>query len=119
MDSMLFGQSTGGIVAKGHISNKTEAIALFYDTRKDALNIKELHDLQCDLRVVTVQMIRIRHYISLLDKRQGEILTLIYIDGLMIIEVMERLSLSPRTVYRNRDNAISELMEMFQRVSVK
>ena len=51
MDSMLFGQNAGGIAAKGHISNKTEAIALTYNDRVEALNIKELHDLQCDLQM--------------------------------------------------------------------
>jgi len=119
MDSMLFGQTSGGIVAKGHISNKTEVIALSYNDRVEALNIKELYDLQCDLRAATLQMSRIRHYISLLDKRQSEVLTLIYVNGMLLIEAAEKLGIASKTLRRSRDFAVDRLVEMFQRVTTR
>jgi len=116
IDTMTFGQSTG-IVSKGRVSNKTEVIALSYSERKEALNIKELRDLQNDLQTVSTQMSRLRYYISLLDKRQAEILTLVYVDGVLPVDAAGQLGFARSTLYRNRDTAIDILTEMLQRIS--
>ena len=113
IDMMMFGQTSDGIVSKGHISNKTVNIALSYDERKDELNIKELDALNCDLQTVMLQMARIRHYISLLETKQSDVLTQIYIHNTTLPETAERLNMSLSTVQRNRNNGVNKLCEMF------
>jgi len=104
IDTMIFGQNSDGVAVqtKTGSSDKTAGIALSYNERADSLNIKELDTLHDDLYAVTVQTARIRHYISLLDKRQSDILTKIYIEGMTLLDTAEMLGLSRATVQRNR-----------------
>jgi len=118
IDTMTFGQNPNVMAnyTKNRTSDKTADIALSYNERVESLNIKELDTLRDDLHAVTVQMARIRRYISFLKKQQSDVLTKIYIEGIGVLNTAEALGLSRATVHRSRTLGIEKITEMLIRV---
>jgi len=119
IDSIMFGQSTDGIVAKGWTSDKTAKTALSYEDYREAITVKDKKDLESDLMATQLAMERIEHYVSLLDVRQAEAIRLTYIEGLTIVQAAEQMVVTVVTVSRNRNVGVTSLTEMLNRIIKK
>lgn len=81
--SMSLGHSDdiGGGSSRGHISNKTAYIALNYQERIDHLKTESLTEIaECLMELEAVQD-RLRYYVTLLEKREAEVIRLFYFEG--------------------------------------
>ena len=74
IDGMSLGHGDGMGGGKGHISNKTMYIALNYQEKMEQMNEESANEIaECLLKLETEQN-RLRHYVSLLEKREAEVL---------------------------------------------
>lgn len=67
---------------------------------------KELFALECEQR-------RLTYFIGLLDKRQAEVIRLVFVDGIPTKEVAASFGLTYRTIDRIKRTAIENLAEMY------
>ncbi len=103
----------GGGRAAGHISDKTRYIALNYREKADALNAEALSDTATRLAELEREQDRLTYYVSLLSKREADVLRLTYFEGLSQAEVAAELGIATRTVQSAKARAIDELVEMY------
>ena len=77
------------------------------ETAKNFTKIaKELFALECEQR-------RLTYFIGLLDKRQAEVIRLVFVDGIPTKEVAASFGLTYRTIDRIKRTAIENLAEMY------
>ncbi len=110
--SLGHGDSLGGS-GSGHISNKTMYIALNYQERMERMNTETMDEIaQCLLKLEGEQD-RLRYYVSLLEKREAEVIRLVYFEGHNQDEAAEKLGIVPRTLRRIKKEAIAKLTQMY------
>ena len=98
---------------KGHISNKTLYIALNYEEQAGRLNAEAAREVADELFGLEQQQKKLLYYVSLLEKRQANVIHLIYMERLSTKAVAERYSLTSRTIDRIKREAIDNLAEMY------
>lgn len=98
---------------KGHISNKTLYIALNYEEQAERLNAEAAREVADELFGLEQQQKELLYYVSLLEKRQANVIHLIYMERLSTKAVAERYSLTGRTIDRIKREAIEDLAEMY------
>ena len=113
IDSMSFTHGEGGLPGSNYISDKTLFIALNYQDRMEHINLSALNEVKTLLRSLEWQQERLRHYISLLDANEAEIIRLSFMEGLQSHEVGAKLGITARTVRTRRNQAIDHLCEMY------
>ena len=78
LEAMALGHGSGMGLPSGHISDKTLYIALNYQGRTDKLNADTKESIATELVEQEYEQERLEYYISLLEKRQAEVLRLGY-----------------------------------------
>ena len=66
----------------GHISNKTLYIALNYEEQAERMNAESAHEIAKELFALECEQRRLTYFIGLLDKRQAEVIRLVFVDGI-------------------------------------
>ena len=113
IESMAFGHGEGGGYTDGHISDKTFYIALNYQSRAEKLNSDLKKEIVEQLVELEHEQERLEYYVSLLEKRQSDVIRLSYLKGYSQNEVARDLSIVPRIVRRLRDEAVDKLAELY------
>lgn len=114
--SMSLGNSDGigGGSSRGHISNKTMYIALNYQERMDDLKAESINEIVVRLMKLEEEQDRIRYYMSLLEKREAEVLRLFYIEQKTTEAIQKTMKHSAKTLRKLRDQAVNTLAEMYE-----
>lgn len=113
IDGMSLGHGDGMGGDKGHISNKTMYIALNYQEKMEQMNEESANEIaECLLKLETEQN-RLRHYVSLLEKREAEVLRSFYFEGYSWEETANRVGVVLRSAYKIKNKAINHLAELY------
>lgn len=117
-EEMIYGMSLGhgdslGNSGKGHISNKTMYIALNYQEQMDRMNTETMNEIAQRLLELETEQDRIRYYVSLLEKREAEVIRLIYFEDCNQDEAAKELGIVSRSLRRIKKEAIGRLVEMY------
>lgn len=114
IDSMALGHGDGvGGSGKGRISNKTMYIALNYQDRMDRMNAEAANEIAQRLLELEEEQDRLRHYVSLLEKREADVIRSFYIEGISWEEIAQKIGVALRTVHKIKNRAIDHLAEMY------
>lgn len=111
--AMSYERSDGSGYTKGRISNKTLYIALNYKEQAERINTELTSEIAEELFALEQQQKKLRHYIALLEKRQADIVRLVYLEKVPTGAVAERYSLTYRTIDRIKMAAVESLAEMY------
>lgn len=114
IDGMSFGHgdSLGGSV-KGHVSNKTMYIALNYQEQMERVNAETMNEIAQTLLKLEQEQDRLRYYVSLLEKRETEVIQLVYFENCNQDKAAKKLEIVPRTLRRIKNGAVDKLAEMY------
>lgn len=114
IDTMALGHgdSLGGSV-KRHVSNKTMYIALNYQEQMDRMNVETAGEIAQRLLELKGEQDRLRCYVSLLEKREAEVIRMAFFEGLDQDNIAKSLGVVPRTMRRIKKEAIKKLAEMY------
>ena len=110
--SLGHGDNMGGS-SRGHISNKTMYIALNYQERMEHMNAEAANEIAQQLLALESEQDRIRYYISLLDKREAEVIRSFYIENHSWEEIAQEIGVALRTVHKIKNRAIDHLAELY------
>ena len=113
IEAMNFGHGDGLDHSTGHISNKTLYIALNYEEQAERMNAESAHEIAKELFALECEQRRLTYFIGLLDKRQAEVIRLVFVDGTPTKEVAASFGLTYRTIDRIKRTAIENLTEMY------
>lgn len=114
IDSMALGHGDGmGGSSKGHISNKTMYIALNYQERMNRMNAEAASEIAQHLLTLEAEQDRIRYYVSLLEKREAEVLRSFYFEGRSWEETAKKIGVVLRSVYKIKNKAIDHLAALY------
>ena len=103
----------------GHIYNKTRYIALNYQEQADKLNTGTVDEIARQLMDLERVQAQLDYCISLLDNRQKQVILALYIEGLKMKEIEQRLEYSAKTVRKLRDEAIDTLTGLYNLLAEK
>lgn len=115
-EEMINGMSLGhrdSMGSSGHISNKTMYIALNYQEQMDRMNAESMNEIAERLLELEAEQDRIRHYVSLLEKREAEVIRLFYFEGHSWEETAKKIGVVLRTVYKIKNRAIHHLAALY------
>ena len=113
IEAMNYGHGDGLGHTQGRVSNKTLFIALNYEEQAERLNAQASSEIAEELFELKQKQKRLKYYIALLDKRQSEVVRLLYLEEVAPNEVAGQLGVTYRTVDRVRKAAILALAEMY------
>lgn len=113
IEAMNFGHGDGLDHSAGHTSNKTLYIALNYEEQAERMNAESAHEIAKELFALECEQRRLTYFIGLLDKRQAEVIRLVFVDGIPTKEVAASFGLTYRTIDRIKRTAIENLTEMY------
>lgn len=99
---------------KGHISNKTMYIALNYQEQMEKINTESMNEIAERLLKLEREQDRIRYYVSLLVRREAEVIRLFYFEEMTMENVEEKMCLSAKTVRKLKNQAVESLAEMYE-----
>lgn len=108
IEAMNYGSGEGVGHSKGHISNKTLYIALNYEEQAKQLNAES-----AKVFILERRQKKLLYYISLLEKRQAEVVRMVYMEGVSTKKAAEQHGLTVRTIERIRKDAVDNLAEMY------
>lgn len=114
IDTMALGHgdSLGGS-GKGHVSNKTMYIALNYQEQMERMNAEAAGEIAQRLLELEGEQDRLRYYVSLLEKREAEVIRMAFFEGLDQDNIATSLGVVPRTMRRIKQTALEKLTEMY------
>lgn len=113
IEAMNYGSGEGVGHSKGHISNKTLYIALNYEEQAKQLNAESAKEIADELFILERRQKKLLYYISLLEKRQTEVVRMVYMEGVSTKKATEQHGLTVRTIERIRKDAVDNLAEMY------
>lgn len=113
IEAMNHGSGEGVGHSKGHISNKTLYIALNYEEQAKQLNAESAKEIADELFILERRQKKLLYYISLLEKRQAEVVRMVYMEGVSTKKAAEQHGLTVRTIERIRKDAVDNLAEMY------
>lgn len=113
IEAMNYGSGEGVGHSKGHISNKTLYIALNYEEQAKQLNAESAKEIADELFILERRQKKLLYYISLLEKRQAEVVRMVYMEGVSTKKEAEQHGLTVRTIERIRKDAVDNLAEMY------
>lgn len=114
IEAMTFARGDDIGYTKGRISNKTAFIALNYEERVNQLNTEYVTDVSEALHKEESKQKPLKLYISLLEKRQAEVLWMLFFKKIPTVQVAKHYQLSTRTITRIKNDAIAKLVEMYE-----
>lgn len=113
IEAMNYGSGEGVGHSKGHVSNKTLYIALNYEEQAKQLNAESAKEIADELFILERRQKKLLYYISLLEKRQAEVVRMVYMEGVSTKKAAEQHGLTVRTIERIREDAVDNLAEMY------
>lgn len=113
IEAVNYGSGEGVGHSKGHISNKTLYIALNYEEQAKQLNAESAKEIADELFILERRQKKLLYYISLLEKRQAEVVRMVYMEGVSTKKAAEQHGLTVRTIERIRKDAVDNLAEMY------
>lgn len=113
IDSMSYAHGDGLGQSKGHISNKTLYIALNYEEQAERLNSATISEIANELFELEQRQKKLQFYVALLEKRQAEVIRLLYVELVSPKKVADILGVAYRTVERIKKGAIENLAAMY------
>jgi len=113
IETMSFARSEGTGRPNGNISDKTLHIALNYQENTDKLNDDHANEIITQLMDLEPVQERLKYYVSLLEKRQAEVIRLSYFEDCSQDEAAKRLGIVPRTMRRIKKEAVAKLAELY------
>lgn len=113
IEAMSLGRSDSVNSSKGRISNKTMYIALNYQEQMDRLNAEAANETAERLLKLEAEQNQLRYYVSLLEKREAEVIRLTYFKKISQDRIAGMLGVVPRTMRRIKKEAIMKLTEMY------
>ena len=113
IDAMSFVKDTNIRRYLGHISNKTLFIACNYQRQTQNINLEAQKRITACLNTLEHEQARLIYYVSLLEKRQIEIIHLLYFECKSPEQISKQLEVSVRTVQAIKSNAITMLTDMY------
>lgn len=111
--SLDHGDSMGSS-GKGHISNKTLYITLNYQERMERMNAEAANEIAQRLLKLEAEQDRIRYYVSLLEKREAEVIRLLYMERMTMDNVEKEMHLSAKTLRKLKNQAVDALAAMYE-----
>lgn len=114
LEVMAFEKGEGGNGPKGYVSDKTASVAMRYRERANELNEETRRALMEQLIPLRSQKDRLDRCIMLLSPMSKSILVGFYMNKRTIKDLALELHLSERTIQRYRDNAIDEVVSMYE-----
>lgn len=103
----------GGKPSVGHVSDKTLYIALNYQEKAGRLNAGVVSEVSRQLYELEREQSRLEYYVSLLSKRQAEVIRRTYFELESQETVAKALNVSVRTVQTIKAQAIEALGELY------
>ncbi len=119
IDALTFGKPSdaGSIyVRSSKISDKTASVAEAYKSSAAALNKKHMEELENDLRVIHMEMMRLEFYIDLLGGNHARVIRALYIEGLTYQQAIVKIKISITTFKKMRREGILKLASMYQAI---
>ena len=113
ISALALSHGEGGAGTIGHISDKTLYIALNYQEQIQKASSAAKSEIATQLMELENLQKRLTYYVSLLDKRQTELLELLYFEGYSQEECAAKLGIATRTVRRIREDALNALTELY------
>lgn len=113
IEAMSFARGDGIGRADGHISNKTLYIALNYKDQADRINVETVDEVGQRLVLLEQEQERLVYYVSLLDKRQADVLRLAFFEWLSWEEIAKMLGVALRTAHKIKSQALDKLVEIY------
>ena len=114
IDGMSLGHGDGmGGNGKGRISDKTMYIALNYQEQMERVNAETMNEIAQTLLKLEQEQDRLRYYVSLLEKRETEVIQLVYFENCNQDKAAKKLEIVPRTLRRIKNGAVDKLAEMY------
>ena len=110
--SLGHGDGLGGS-GNGHVSDKTMYIALNYQDRGDRMNTEAENEIAQRLLELEAVQDQLRYYVSLLEKREEEVLRLTYFKGFSQDSISKLLGVVSRTMRRIKKEAVMKLAKMY------
>jgi len=111
--TMNFTRGDGTGRTDGHISNKTLYIALNYKEQADRINAETVDEVARRLVILEQEQNRLVYYVSLLDKRQADVLRLAFFERISWDEIAKMLGVALRTAHKIKTQALDKLVEMY------
>jgi len=111
--TMNFTRGDGTGRTDGHISNKTLYIALNYKEQADRINAETVDEVARRLVILEQEQNRLVYYVSLLDKRQADVLRLAFFERISCDEIAKMLGVALRTAHKIKTQALDKLVEMY------
>jgi len=111
--TMNFTRGDGTGRTDGHISNKTLYIALNYKEQADRINAETVDEVARRLVILEQEQNRLVYYVSLLDKRQADVLRLAFFERSSWDEIAKMLGVALRTAHKIKTQALDKLVEMY------
>lgn len=113
IEAMSYGRGDGLGHTKGRVSNKTLYIALNYEEQAERMNAETANEIADELFELEQTQKKLMYYIALLEKRQADVVRLVYLDKVPTGDVAEQYGLTYRTIDRIKKAAIESLAEMY------
>lgn len=98
----------------GYISDKTMRIAMLVQDETTRLNYETKMEIEQELRSIEDTIHKLEFYVSNLDRKQEEVIRLIYFELKTWREIQDELHISSRTLKNRRNDGINALTEMYQ-----
>lgn len=113
IEAMAYGRGDGLGHTKGRVSNKTLYIALNYEEQAERMNTEAANEIADELFELEQKQKKLMYYIALLEKRQADVVQLVYLDKIPTGDVAEQYGLTYRTIDRIKKAAVEGLAEMY------
>lgn len=111
--AMTYTRGDGVGRVPGHISNHTMHIALNYQEQTARMNNEAVQQISQEIAEMELEQRRLCYYVSLLEKRQAQVLELLYFESLTQEETAKSMEIAPRTVQELKKRAIDALVELY------
>ena len=113
IEMMAYGRGDGQGHTKGRVSNKTLYIALNYEEQTERMNAEAASEIANELFALEQCQKKLVHYIDLLEKRQAEVIKLVFFEQVPTKDIAVQYSLTQRTIDRIKKTAVECLVEMY------
>lgn len=114
IESLAISRSGGdGVPRSGRISDRTMAIAANYQDTAARMNEDVILEITSELYTIEAKIRRIDTYVDMLAPERAVVIRRHYLEGKPWSEIENELHLCLRAVTKRRDEALKELMEMY------
>lgn len=107
------GASSDGLPRSGRISDRTMAIAVKYQDTAARMNEEVVMQITSELYAIEAKLRRIDNYVDMLEPDRAVVIRRYYLEGKTWNEIEDELHLCLRALTNRRDEALKDLMEMY------